>query len=259
MILVLLGMHKSGTTLLSRMLHESGVNMCEAPDRISSYDAGNKYERLEFLIYNTAMLDINISTFSSDIVDTAEDLSMSIHSATLGALLEMRIEELNNKYENWGFKDPRTCMTYRAWKKHLPSHRVLVAFRNPYEVAAHLARSVRNIRLFRRIKRTAGGLNSWYLHNRNIISYSEESGDEFLFVDYNKFMSEQGDFYIDRISEFCGIKIRDLRDRNLYRNRMENLSLAEKIDQNFGSLFIGRKVRKIYDRLREIEESQHRA
>ncbi|MGM0484512.1 MAG: hypothetical protein ACQERI_08185, partial [Candidatus Krumholzibacteriota bacterium] len=87
MIFVLLGMHKSGTTLISRMLHESGINMCGEPCGEASYDAGNKYERLEFLIYNTAMLDIRISTFSSDIVKTAEDLSLSKHPRALGSLL----------------------------------------------------------------------------------------------------------------------------------------------------------------------------
>ncbi|MBD3179921.1 MAG: hypothetical protein GF417_10140 [Candidatus Latescibacteria bacterium] len=256
MIIVLLGMHKSGTTLLSRMLHESGINMCEDPTRISSYDAGNKYERLEFLIYNTAMLDIRISTFSSDIVETANDLSISRHPRTLAGLLETRIEELSSEHPAWGFKDPRTCMTYRAWREHLPPHRVLVSFRNPYEVAAHLTRSVRNIRMLKRIGRTAGGLNSWYLHNRNILEYYRENGSDFFFIDYNRFMSEEGDGYIDRISEFCQIEISDLRDRDLYRNRMETLTLAQKIDRGVGSVFIRGKVERVYRQLREIERAQ---
>ncbi|MGM0485063.1 MAG: sulfotransferase, partial [Candidatus Krumholzibacteriota bacterium] len=202
------------------------------------------------------MLDIRISTFSSDIVKTAEDLSLSKHPRALGSLLETRIAELNSRHESWGFKDPRTCMTYRAWKRYLPEHRVLVSFRNPYEVAAHLARSVRNIRMLKRIGRTAGGLNSWYLHNRNIMEYCREGGNQFLFIDYNKFMSGAGDNYIGRISEFCGREIRDLRDSNLYRNRMEKLSPAEKMAKSVGSLFIAGRVEELYSRLKDMEESQ---
>lgn len=256
MIFVLLGMHKSGTTLISQMMHESGINMCEDFDRGITYDAGNKYERLEFLIYNTAILDIRVSTFSSDIVETADDLSLSKHPRTLGRLIEKRVSEISSGHRNWGFKDPRTCMTYRAWRKHLPEHRVLVSFRNPYEVAAHLARSVRKIRMLKRIRRIAGGLNSWYLHNRNIVEYHREAEGRFMFIDYNRFMSGGGDDYMERISEFCGMEIRDLRDINLYRNRMEELSSAEKVVKNMGSLFIARKVEELYSRLKDIEASQ---
>ena len=43
-IYVVLGMHKSGTTLISQILHHSGVNMGGAEIETSrSYDEGNKY------------------------------------------------------------------------------------------------------------------------------------------------------------------------------------------------------------------------
>jgi hypothetical protein len=44
MICVFLSMHKSGTTLVSEILHHSGINMGDDIDEHVSYDRGNKYE-----------------------------------------------------------------------------------------------------------------------------------------------------------------------------------------------------------------------
>lgn len=45
MIFVVLGMHKSGTTLVSQILHHSGIPMGDGFDENVTYDGGNKYER----------------------------------------------------------------------------------------------------------------------------------------------------------------------------------------------------------------------
>ena len=45
MIYIVLGMHKSGTTLLSQILHHSGISMGENFNESVSYSQGNKYER----------------------------------------------------------------------------------------------------------------------------------------------------------------------------------------------------------------------
>ena len=59
MIYVVLGMHKSGTTLISETLHESGINMGEFSDiqQGIGYDEGHKYERRETQQINRQILD----------------------------------------------------------------------------------------------------------------------------------------------------------------------------------------------------------
>ena len=55
MLYVVLGMHKSGTTLLSQVLHHSGIDMGEIPDGVS-YDKGNKYEDQESFHINMELI-----------------------------------------------------------------------------------------------------------------------------------------------------------------------------------------------------------
>ena len=57
---VVLGMHKSGTTLVSQMLHQSGINMGDF-DPLVSYDRGNQYERESAL-----QLDMDIMRAKDD-------------------------------------------------------------------------------------------------------------------------------------------------------------------------------------------------
>ena len=52
---IILGMHKSGTTLVSQMLHQSGIAMVsDVDDR--SYDQGNHFERLSTNMLNKQLL-----------------------------------------------------------------------------------------------------------------------------------------------------------------------------------------------------------
>ncbi len=42
MLYVILGMHKSGTTMISEILHNSGISMGEWKDKSNNYDYGHK-------------------------------------------------------------------------------------------------------------------------------------------------------------------------------------------------------------------------
>ena len=57
MIYVVLGMHKSGTTLVAKMLHASGINMGESIDESADYSAGNHYERQSTAELNHVLLE----------------------------------------------------------------------------------------------------------------------------------------------------------------------------------------------------------
>ena len=56
MVHVVLGMHKSGTTLVSQMLHQSGIAMVEEADAAAGYDDGNQWEREATKLVNHTLL-----------------------------------------------------------------------------------------------------------------------------------------------------------------------------------------------------------
>ena len=207
MIVVVLGMHKSGTTLVARLLHEAGIDMGTFDDT-GAYDDGNMFERPETLALNLELLQATLETPSYKIG--------SAPAAPAEVLSRMRalVESLSRAHKDWGFKDPRTCLTYETWRACLPAHKLVVVFRHPGEVWAHYAPSVSRgparlvdcYRVFR----------TWYRHNSQCLAAARAVKDSYL-VNYSRLM-DAGQT-LDDFSQFLGRRLVDKRDIGLYRSR----------------------------------------
>ena len=234
MIACVLGMHKSGTTLVAEMLHHSGIHMADVPDDLS-YDQSNKYERHEPQRMNRAMLaPILVPTIAgwrrrNTGLDRAGyevnlDSLAWVRRRRLAAVdagrvppgtvnerdLEDLIEQLSGEHEHWGFKDPRTCLTYSVWRRHLPPHRLIAVYRPLHEV----------LRRYRVSNKTPGKAvrvtRNWIIHNEMILRHLSRT-DDFIVVRYDSMMTDVDQ--LARLEDYVGRPLRDRRDPALYRAR----------------------------------------
>ncbi len=136
MVYLVLGMHKSGTTLVAEILHKSQISMVDEVQSNLSYE-GDKFERKTTNEINKELLKASHSL-------TWADQSLQCTDEQAGRIRQM-IAVCENKYTAWGFKDPRTCLTYHIWKQILPDHKILIVYRNPYQVMAHYFNSTRRL------------------------------------------------------------------------------------------------------------------
>lgn len=210
MVYIVLGMHKSGTTLVSKILHESGINMGYFNPDIS-YDEGNKYERMETLITNISLLNIKYKE-PSIFISTALKSESGI-SKLLISYIQRLVKDLNIQFVDWGFKDPRTCLTYRIWEKYIPDHKLIIVVRSPLEITKHYSKRGEFINITR-IWRT---LNAWHLHNFQILNYLQTTKREFIIIDFSEFLTCSTSLH--SLSEFTGRRLKDLRNKQLYRNK----------------------------------------
>jgi hypothetical protein len=210
-IYVVLGMHKSGTTLASQILHHSGVNMGDNLENGVSYDQGNQYERESTWRLN------------EDILQARNQRSVDIHaSASLQLSPEQRVRmrqiiaNCNQQYPHWGFKDPRTCLVYPLWAAELPAHKLIVIYRDPTEPwPRYRPRHVRN--RYREPVLAWKYLQSWCEHNLRILSYLQTTTQPYIVLDYQRLVTTQIEF--ERLEQFLGIPLADRRRPSLYRNR----------------------------------------
>ena len=211
MIYVVLGMHKSGTTLVSQILHHSGINMGSRIDDRISYDEGNKYERRSTLALNMEILGTD--TFSIIDLPAPETLRL-----TPGQRARMRaiIEGCNRKYTRWGFKDPRTTLTYRLWASELPAHRVIAVYRAPLEIWPRFRYNGVKY-LYTNPLRAVKFMHRWCEHNVRILSDLQECAVDFLILNYHALMTTDAEFR--RLETFVGQPLQDRRRADLYRNR----------------------------------------
>jgi len=214
MIYVVLGMHKSGTTLVSQMLHMHGINM-GTPEENKNYDQGEQFERLETQELNMTMLDCDQSTFSLDVFKKLEKIQSDPE-----LINEMTglVNDLNAQYSDWGFKDPRTCLTWDAWEPILGKDVSLIAvWRHPNEVFGHYIKP-KKWWLIRRAFRT---LRAWYNHNKEILAISSRS--KIFLCDYTQLMLD--DSVLAALRNYVGKEIPDLRRKGLYRNHIHYTGL----------------------------------
>ncbi|MFX0211507.1 MAG: sulfotransferase, partial [Candidatus Hodarchaeota archaeon] len=212
MIYIVLGMHKSGTTLVSEILHKSGIHMIGEQDGHPDYDTGNKYER------------VSTANLNKDILQCWDIYSLDI---PLPKHLELSDQQRRRMFEiireceatnaEWGFKDPRTCLTYPLWSAHLPDHRLVVIYRSPHQAWLHYKKHGprRNpVAIGRQLLKV---LCAWSMYNCKILEILRATSHKYLILSYERLMSEQFEF--DRLSDFMGQDLVDARRGWSYRHR----------------------------------------
>lgn len=220
MRIVLLGMHKSGTTLISQCLHKSGVNMVSNLMNMS-YDLGNKFERTSCLLINLSLLDECFSKVSYDIYKVIEKPIIKKHILDWHAADV--VARLNNEFDNWGFKDPRNCLTYDYWSEILEDHKVIGIYRSPFTVVNHYTKSLRFKGL--RIVIMYKVLRAWYIYNYEMLRAVEKNNG--IILSYEKFMEDKSS--VNSLSKELGIELKEVRFKNLRRSKRESSILLNLI------------------------------
>ncbi len=216
MIYVVLGMHKSGTTLVSEILHHSGVSMGDF-DSSLSYDDGNTYERDEMRSLNKMLLGSG-DAHSLQVIRPLtglQDVALRNFQNAAKPLLEAAAED----NPDWGFKDPRTVLTYDIWRSVLPEHRLIVVFRRPEELWRHYTRRISIWRPFRRFWEGVKAIRAWCIYNSEILRFLDREERESLVISFAGFMS--GDETFRQLEAFIEQSLVDMRKVSLYRNRSD--------------------------------------
>jgi hypothetical protein len=143
-IVCVLGMHRSGTSLLARMLNLLGVDLGpqEHLMRPSSANPAGHWESLPIVDINDEILDRFGGTWSEP-PELPPGWERRAELADLRQRAREVIEADFSGAELWGFKDPRTCLTAPFWQRVVPPMRYVIAFRNPLDVASSLEARMR--------------------------------------------------------------------------------------------------------------------
>lgn len=124
-VICILGMHRSGTSLLSQWLFRCGLNL---GDRLLSRDFSNQkghFEDLDFLEVHKQILQFN-NLDPSGLIGLKELKLNKYYQKKIDHLIDLKCD-LN---QQWGWKDPRTCLIIEEYKRRIPDLKVLVVYRS---------------------------------------------------------------------------------------------------------------------------------
>lgn len=200
MVYIILGMHKSGTTMLSETLHKSGINMGDFDESINYYE-GQKYEREDI---SHAIWDV-LNCRESHSLDTFPPFDEEIVERESPNLIST-VERHNKQYVNWGFKEPRALFVYERIKPHLGQHKVICVYRNLKDVVLHYLQFA-GLDLKSGIK----VIKAWKLYNEEMLRVirQNENDAELILCNYNSFVAKPES--IDILSSFVGQDLIDVR------------------------------------------------
>lgn len=139
MQILILGMHRSGTSTVARLLNMMGASVGSAELLGPPADDNPKgfWERMDVRDLNDALLSLRGSTW-----DDPWSFPPGADDFVVGADLQKRISNVVYRLDAqrpWMLKDPRLCLTLAHWLPLLEVPVAVIVLRDPREVAASLA------------------------------------------------------------------------------------------------------------------------
>ncbi len=131
------GMHRSGTSMVTKLLHESGLYLGPESDLIPP-GPGNPegfWENRRFVQINSRILKALHGAWDYPPPIPEDWSGEPLDSLRVQA--ETVLADFGGR-EPWGWKDPRNCLTLPFWRQVLGPARVVLIVRNPLETAESL-------------------------------------------------------------------------------------------------------------------------
>lgn len=201
---IVLGMHRSGTSVLGGLLTKMGLKTGGPLIPPAADNEKGFFERIDVVVQNDALLenqDIHYAgrTYKYDALRGLSDI-LGEHKNFFNE--GRRALDFLNAESNypWMLKDPRLCITLRTWLPlldYIPA--VIFTYRHPFDVALSLHKREHFL--------IGRGLRLWYVYNRRAVLQSK---DLCRVVISHKAMMTHAQIELDRVYDelhSCGLDV----------------------------------------------------
>ncbi|WP_431023370.1 sulfotransferase [Halomonas sp. H5] len=175
MRIVVIGMHRSGTSIVAKILEQLGCNMGESLLPSSASNVDGHYEDLRFYELNSLIFSrINKSW------DNPPSQREVLENSEL--IYNLYLDEISDRSGFWGFKEPRTSVLLPAIQDLLCDFKVVYCLRD----GADVARSLHT----RNGIDVAEGLNLKEIYDKACSDFYENHGGDKIKIYYSDLVSE---------------------------------------------------------------------
>jgi hypothetical protein len=201
-VLIITGMHRSGTSLTANYLKECGLYMGEnfyssnISSPISAFDG--HHEDLDFLNFHRHVL---AKKYISEFPTHSFRLPVKVGKRDRATALELIATRANQP--QWGWKDPRTSLFLDFWDGILENARYLFLYRQPLAVVDSLIRrgtgKIANYPL--------AALKSWRVYNQQILNFWRKRQNDCYLCEIDYFIASPEDVCRD-LEKKLGIQLK---------------------------------------------------
>jgi hypothetical protein len=169
--ILVMGMHRSGTSMVSRILNLMGCYYSSEDQVMLPTEVNPKgfWERKDVMNLNDKILNDHHATWD----DPYKLKDIKINNLLYSKDIKNIIYKLE-PHRPWFIKDPRFCLTYSCWANELEHNLNIVVLRNPLAVS---------ISLFKRNKISyLSGLALWDFYTDRLIKNLDKKKPYFVFM-----------------------------------------------------------------------------
>src|SRR5215216_3280524 len=156
------GMHRSGTSVVARLLHECGLDLGPESDLLVAdrHNLDGYWENRRFVAVSEGILE-RLGAAWDVLPEVAEGWETDEALAPLYASATELVAEYALP-EPWGWKDPRCSLVMPFWQRVVPDLNVVVCLRNPMDVLLSMQR--------RGSTSATLGARLWTEYNRRLVA-----------------------------------------------------------------------------------------
>ena len=228
-VVVITGMHRSGTSLTTSLLQSGGLFI---GDRLLGKNLSNPkghFEDLDFVEFHQSLLQSQ-GVCSEGWTDNSFKLISLEYNKIARDLIERR-----NIHTNWGWKDPRTTLFLDFWSNLIPYAKYVFVYRSPWEVVDSLFR--RGDSWFQTDPETA--IQTWFNYNQKILHFCNSTSRPYILLRIEDVINSP-QFVIDSVNQKLSLNLRsprNLYDKSLFKKSKVNLYKARLVQQYFPEAF----------------------
>lgn len=239
MTFILTGMHRSGTSMFARFLHESGINMGTDFYVDTTSNKYGHYEDLDFL--NLQRQELARQFNGEDyLVYKAFPLSLDFVKKSKQLYRE---KTDHNSGKSWGWKDPRTTVFLHHWHSLDRDARFIFMVRKPDDVVNSLCRLLKTKWS---LKQKSKYLKTYIFYNQQLLAFIRKHNmKNMAVIGFEKLMDDP-----ENILCKAGEQIGHEFDTALFKKLFDDKALSA--PQGISYFFLRKKLseaQKVYNQL----------
>ena len=228
-VLIITGMHRSGTSLTTSLLQSSGVYI---GDRLMNGGHGNTKGHFEDLDF----VDLHRQSLAQQGVNREGWTTQSNFTFTLEYLVKAKsLIKAKKNQATWGWKDPRTTLFLDAWQDLIPEAKFVFVYRSPWDVVDSLFR--RGDLIFK--QHPAIAIQTWISYNQTVLNFCQQTKHPWILLRIEDVINHPQSA-IELINLRLNLKLttpQKLFDQSLFKNNSVHLNHAALIQKYFPQAF----------------------
>ena len=187
-VLIITGMHRSGTSLTAAFLQAIGLDLGDNLLRGNYWNPKGYFEDIDFVEFQRTILQTCSRSDETGFPDWGWTESEQLDKQKLNTNKEPAQQLVKSRSQQsglWGWKDPRTSLMLDFWNQIIPNACYLFVYRYPWDVADSILRL--NIPFFSEHPESC--LKVWKFYNRHILEFYKKHSHQCLLVSLNALLA----------------------------------------------------------------------